>query len=40
MRRNGRVEDVAAAVAFFASDETGFITGQLLDVNGGQGMAS
>ncbi|MBN9671703.1 SDR family NAD(P)-dependent oxidoreductase [Roseibium aggregatum] len=40
VRRHGRVEDVAAAVAFFASDETGFITGQLLDVNGGQGMAS
>lgn len=40
MRRNGRVEDVAAAVSFFASEETGFITGQLLDVNGGQGMAS
>ncbi|AMM85733.1 hypothetical protein AZF01_16375 [Martelella sp. AD-3] len=40
VRRHGRVEDVAAAVAFFASDEAGFITGQLLDVNGGQGMAS
>ncbi|WP_180899871.1 SDR family NAD(P)-dependent oxidoreductase [Martelella soudanensis] len=40
VRRNGRVEDVAAAVAFFASDEAGFITGQLMDVNGGQGMAS
>lgn len=40
MRRNGRVEDVAAAVAFFASEEAGFITGQLLDVNGGQGMCS
>ena len=38
--RNGRVEDVAAAVAFFAADEAGFITGQLMDVNGGQGMAS
>lgn len=40
MRRHGRVEDVAAAVAFLASEEAGFITGQLLDVNGGQGMAS
>jgi NAD(P)-dependent dehydrogenase (short-subunit alcohol dehydrogenase family) len=40
VRRHGKVEDVAAAVAFFASEETGFITGQLLDVNGGQGMAS
>lgn len=40
VRRHGTVEDVATAVAFFASDETSFITGQLLDVNGGQGMAS
>lgn len=40
VRRRGRVEDVAAAVAFLASEETGFITGQLLDVNGGQGMCS
>jgi NAD(P)-dependent dehydrogenase (short-subunit alcohol dehydrogenase family) len=40
VRRNGRVEDVAAAVAFFAAEEAGFITGQLMDVNGGQGMAS
>lgn len=40
VRRRGLVEDVAAAVAFLASDEAGFITGQLLDVNGGQGMCS
>jgi NAD(P)-dependent dehydrogenase (short-subunit alcohol dehydrogenase family) len=40
MRRNGRVEDVAAAVSFLASEEAGFITGQLIDVNGGQGMCS
>ncbi|MEO4041877.1 SDR family NAD(P)-dependent oxidoreductase [Hoeflea sp. CAU 1731] len=40
VRRNGRVEDVTAAVAFLASEEASFITGQLLDVNGGQGMAS
>lgn len=40
VRRNGRIEDVSAAVAFLASEEAGFITGQLLDVNGGQGMAS
>ncbi|MCC5968874.1 MAG: SDR family oxidoreductase [Pararhodobacter sp.] len=40
MRRNGKASDVAAAVAYLASDEAGFVTGQLLDVNGGQGMAS
>ena len=40
VRRNGRVEDVAVTVAFLASKEAGFITGQLVDVNGGQGMAS
>ncbi|WP_347309871.1 SDR family NAD(P)-dependent oxidoreductase [Defluviimonas sp. SAOS-178_SWC] len=40
MRRHGEVEDVAAAVAFLASDEAGFITGQMLDINGGQGMST
>ncbi|MEW5423290.1 SDR family NAD(P)-dependent oxidoreductase [Amorphus sp. 3PC139-8] len=40
MRRHGTVEDVAAAVAFLASKEASFITGQLLDINGGQAMAS
>jgi len=33
--RLGRPEDVAAAVAFFASIESSFITGAVLDVNGG-----
>lgn len=37
--RLGTVEDVAAAVAFLASDEAGFITGVTLDVNGGSFMA-
>ncbi|RYH12287.1 SDR family NAD(P)-dependent oxidoreductase [Tropicimonas sp. IMCC6043] len=40
VRRHGTVGDVAHAVSFFASGESGFITGQLLDVNGGQGMCS
>jgi 3-oxoacyl-[acyl-carrier protein] reductase len=33
--RTGTVEDVAAAAAFLASDEAGFITGQVLAVDGG-----
>jgi 3-oxoacyl-[acyl-carrier protein] reductase len=34
----GAPEDVAAAVAFFASDAAGYITGQILHVNGGMFM--
>ncbi len=33
--RNGAPEDVAKAVAFLASDNASFITGQILGVNGG-----
>ena len=33
--RIGQPEEVAAACAFFASDEAGYITAQLLGVNGG-----
>lgn len=33
--RVGRPEEVAAAIAFFASDEASYITGQTLGVNGG-----
>jgi 2-hydroxycyclohexanecarboxyl-CoA dehydrogenase len=39
MRRLGRPEEVAAAVAFLASEEAGFITGQTLSVSGGLTMA-
>ena len=35
MKRLGTPEDVAAAVAFLASDDAGFITGQTLSVSGG-----
>lgn len=36
--RLGSPEDTAAAVCFFASEEAGFITGAVLDVNGGMYM--
>ncbi len=36
--RIGQPSDVAAAVAFFASDEASFITGQTLSVSGGMTM--
>jgi 2-hydroxycyclohexanecarboxyl-CoA dehydrogenase len=39
MRRLGRAEEVAAAVAFFASEDAGYITGQTLSVSGGLTMA-
>jgi NAD(P)-dependent dehydrogenase (short-subunit alcohol dehydrogenase family) len=35
MRRLGRPEEIAAAIAFLLSDEAGFITGQTLFVDGG-----
>lgn len=35
LERLGRPEDVAGAVAFLASDEAGYMTGQVLHVNGG-----
>ncbi len=35
LKRHGRTQDVAAAVAFLASDEAAFITAVVLDVDGG-----
>ena len=35
VKRRGHVGDIAHAIAFFAADEAGFITGQTLHVNGG-----
>jgi len=39
LNRLGRVEEVAHAVAFLASPEAGYITGETLHVNGGMYMA-
>ena len=39
LRRLGKPEDVAAAVAFLASDDAAYITGQTLSVSGGLTMA-
>ena len=38
MRRMGVPDDIGAAVAFLASDEANFITGQKLSVNGGNSL--
>jgi 2-hydroxycyclohexanecarboxyl-CoA dehydrogenase len=36
VRRMGRPEDIAAACAFLVSEEAGYITGQIVGVNGGR----
>lgn len=38
LERVGRPEDVAAAVGFLVSEDAGFITGQVMGVNGGMYM--
>jgi len=38
LKRFGKPEDVAAAVRFLASEEAGYITGHVLNVNGGMYM--
>ena len=38
MRRAGEVEDMARAIAFFASPAASYITGQILSVSGGLTM--
>ncbi|SED25051.1 SDR family NAD(P)-dependent oxidoreductase [Streptomyces melanosporofaciens] len=38
LRRFGSASDIAEAVCFLASDRAGFISGQMLDVDGGYGV--
>jgi 3-oxoacyl-[acyl-carrier protein] reductase len=38
LKRMGRPEDVAAAVKFLASEDAAYITGHVINVNGGMYM--
>lgn len=38
MKHFGTTKDIAAAVAFLASEEAGYITGQVISVDGGMAM--
>lgn len=40
LKRMGLPEEIAAAVVYFASDESAFTTGQILSVSGGFGLAT
>lgn len=39
LKRQGRAEEIADAVAYLASDEASFVTGVNLDINGGLGYS-
>jgi 3-oxoacyl-[acyl-carrier protein] reductase len=38
VRRGGMPEDIANTVAFFAGEESGYVTGQVIYVDGGRGL--
>ena len=38
MKKFGQTEDVANLAAFLASDQAGYITGQVINVDGGMAM--
>ena len=40
LKRMGMPEEIAAAVVYFASDESAYTTGQILSVSGGFGLAT
>ena len=40
MKRLGQPEDIAAAAAYLAAEEAGYITGQTISANGGRYMGS
>ena len=38
MKRLGSVKDIAQMAAFLASEKAGYITGQVININGGMAM--